>query len=122
MPYEHLTDCPPAEKQALPCRVFRIVATDPPTDSDFLSRAEEGKGTEPKNAVLACQWHGISIFSDIDDAYQHIDLFGSGPNIEMAKLDLNHGVVAPTPSKNFSNHMTWWPSDGIDRKSCFQCV
>ena len=122
MGYQHIEHCPPAEKQILPCRVYRILIGEEPADEDFLSYADLGRGSEPKVAEKACRWHGISLFSEIEGAYQHIDLFDSGPIVAAADLDESHGVVARTPSAKFESHLTWWPSDGLDRREAFKCV
>jgi hypothetical protein len=117
----HLSNCPPHSDQKLPRKVFRLLVDDVPADSDFLSFAEMGKGSEPTNATKQCRWHGLSVFSDIDDAYQAIDLYPDKSFIATAELLPEHGVAVETPGK-YPSHMTWWPADGVIRKSRFVCV
>jgi hypothetical protein len=117
----HLQNCPPKKDQKLPRKVFRLLIGEVPDDSDFLSFAEMERGTEPPSPVKACRWHGLSVFSDIEDAYQAVDLYPDKQFIASAELSPQHGVAVETPGR-YPSHMTWWPSDGIDRKIQFVCV
>jgi len=117
----HLQDCPPVAEQALPRRVFRLLGNNTLEDSDFLSFAEMGRLPEPSQPVKACRWHGLSVFSNMEDAQQVIELYGDKPFIAFADLLPEHGVAVETPGK-YPSHMTWWPIEGLDRKSRFTCV
>lgn len=118
---KHLIDCPPVQRQALPRRVYRLLTTETPEDSDFETFAEMRRGNEPGDPIKACRWHGVSLFGAIEDAQQHIDIFGDKPFIGFADLAPEHGTAEESPNNRFLSHMTWWPSDGLDRKGLFKC-
>jgi len=91
-------------------------------DEDFKSFAEEGKIPFPEVPDKLCQWHGLSVFTSIEDARHHIELFGQKRHVAMADLINTDGRAKRTPNKKFPAHVTWWPSENTDRKAKFQIV
>lgn len=114
----HWRDCPPIDAVDANGVVFRVVKSSPPTDTDFLTYEEMGKGYGPP-----CKRRGLSIFVDFAAAQHCIDLFGQFGNI-IAKGNLTpkHGRIKKTQTTPQPDHYTWWPYVGVQRSGLFECV
>jgi hypothetical protein len=64
------TGCPPAGARPPSGKVFRIVTSDPPTASDFLTAYEAGKFKK----ACPCR-RRVSVLGDIADAIHQRELF-----------------------------------------------
>ena len=105
---EHLPEeCPPneAEEIAQVQVVFRLVRTDPPTDSDFFSQRAE----KPNNQfnLPECQARGLSVFSEVREAEKLLKLRHlKAMLICQLTLDKGAGYMLRTGHRS---HFTWWP-------------
>jgi len=110
--------CPPADAQAAGGLVYRLVRTNPPTASDFLTHAELGK--MPK--APACLRVGLSVFRTRDHAVHQAQLFPFlGNQIASGELCAEHGKTKLTPGK-MPSHTTWWPYPGVGRAALLPTV
>ena len=99
--------CPPteAEEIAQVRVVFRLVRTDPPTDSDFSSQRAE----KPNNQfnIPECRARGLSVFSEVKEAEKKLKRRTlKGLMICQLKLDKGAGYMLRTGRRS---HFTWWP-------------
>ena len=105
---EHLPEgCPPNEAEEIgQVRVvFRLVRTDPPTDSDFVSQRAE----KPNNQfnVSECRARGLSVFSEAREAEKQLKLRPlRAMLICQLTLDAGAGYMFRTGRQS---HFTWWP-------------
>jgi hypothetical protein len=110
--------CPPAAATAATGTIFRVVHN-PFAPRDFRSPAE--KGTLP--TADPCMRVGLSVLPTEQDALHTANLFPPlGDHIAAADLAADHGKLMRTPTRTQQQHMTWWPSLGLDRASLFRIV
>jgi hypothetical protein len=110
--------CPPADAAAGGGIVYRIVATKPPTDSDFLSFAEEGRQLR-RPTPCPCMPYGLSVFPERADAvWMSRSLPRLGKYIAKGTLGSAEGCCKLTPGQRPS-HTTWWPSCECTRIGLF---
>jgi hypothetical protein len=110
--------CPPADAVAATGRVYRVVRTDPPVASDFLSLLEQGRPI----ADRPCESAGLSIFRAFQDAVHYAEKYPHiGEMVAEGQLEPRHGVLKLTPRRS-NSHATWWPADGIARHAAFSIV
>lgn len=100
-------DCPPeaAEEIAAPRDVFRLVASDPPTDYDFQSQ----RALRPAAvfAVAECQAHGLSVHTERTDSQRASKLPKlRGKRVCRVHLLPGAGYLQQTGTPS---HHTWWP-------------
>ena len=101
--------------------VYRLVASEVVTDSDFASWREKRPNREYDDECKAC---GLSVSSTVEGA-QAIRRTNPGlRNYRVAEgiLTRDHGVILPTASACCADHLTWWPLDAIDRKEPFRVI
>lgn len=105
-------DCPPeaAEEIAEQRDVYRLVASDPPTETDFQSqRALRPAATF---SVPECQAHGLSVHTDRADSRRAAKLPRlRGKRICRVRLLPGAGHLQQTGTPS---HHTWWPSAEFD--------
>src|SRR3954466_13930857 len=89
-------------------RLYRIIASDPPTRDDFLSYVEVGKEL-PEGATpdVVDRWEGISMYDSEERARAVAIRFGFGTHI--ATLDLkDHGRLRIRRTGRRPGHYTVW--------------
>ena len=103
--------CPPdiAEEIDVPRDVFRLVRTDPPTETDFRSQREE----KPDRAFTnECQARGLSVHTERQDSENALRL----PTLRgrlVCRLRLGPGAGVILQTGRYSHH-TWWPLADYD--------
>jgi hypothetical protein len=119
------SECPPTDAEDASVVVFRIVSSDPPTASDFLSYAQ----TNPTRNGGKCKPSGLSVFTGIDDALDYLGMVpgevqGDAPRhlVARALLSPEAGKIKHTPSAMRKSHHTWWAPDGFDHAAAFKVV
>lgn len=114
-------NCPPLDAVDADAMVFRTVASDPPSEKDFLSFVEEGKKiTQPQKICVA---HGISVMRTLEDARHHREfLRWKKGHIAQGKLIPAHGKLKSTHSGRFPSHLTWWCYRDVVRHEAFEVV
>ena len=125
-PADFPEDCPP--EQALPAdgTYYRIVKTDPPESSDFVSMYHQDRN-RAEDAIrrgrrTLCETMGLSFFADIGQAVQCAGRYRRmGKKIETVTLTPNAGKALETPSE-FPSHHTWWREERFDPTRYAQVV
>ena len=105
--------CPPdaAVEISTAWRVFRLVRTNPPTDSDFRSQRAEKPSRRFRN-VTECQARGLSVFTARKDAARALKLPSQrGRLLCRVQLEAGAGHIQQT---NRPSHHTWWPLAEFD--------
>ena len=105
--------CPPAaaEEVSATWRVFRLVRTNPPADSDFRSQRAE-KPSRRFRSVTECQARGLSVFTARKDAARALKLPSQrGRLLCRVQLEADAGHIQQT---NRPSHHTWWPLAEFD--------
>ena len=100
--------CPPWEAQEIITEqvVFRLVPTDPPTDSDFQSQRAENPNN-PFKGVSECQARGLSVYSNMRHAEKQLKKPRlRGRLICQVTLDRGAGYILEMGRRW---HFTWWP-------------
>lgn len=111
---EKLPDgCPPddAIKIDYEVGVFRLVKTDPPTDSDFKSYRK--LNPIKKYDVPECIACGLSVYADIESIKNLIKL----PSLKKKKIcrvNLSSGAGFIKATGKDPMHRTWWPFQSFD--------
>lgn len=105
--------CPPeaAEEISSAWGVFRLVRTNPPTDSDFRSQRAE-KPSRRFRDVTECQSRGLSVFAARKDAIRASKL----PSLRgrlLCRVQLQAGAGHIQQTRRPSHH-TWWPLADFD--------
>ena len=101
-------DCPPdtAEEIRATQVFFRLVRTNPPTDTDFISQ----RGENPDRGfgkISECQARGLSVFAERGDSQRALKLPGlRGRQICRVVLNAGAGRIQKTSRRS---HHTWWP-------------
>jgi hypothetical protein len=103
-------NCPPPDANDLPILAYRLLGGPEPQEGDFRSWFEEGRSIKGRE----CEGRGLSVFTAIEDARHHIELFGDKSYIGVARLMTNHGQLKRTPTGKFPQHATWWPDPGLE--------
>lgn len=106
--------CPPHEASAASGHVFRIVAGDALTDSDFKSHYEAGTALN----APPCSRCGVSVFNSHERAQHRL---GLSPHLRNAIVqgELNEDAGKTQLTNERSGHLEWWPFDGVLRRSFF---
>ncbi len=114
-------DCPPVAAITANGTYYRTVKNCPPSSTDFISYLEEGKKIVGSHKTcIAC---GISIFKSIRDAHHHQELFPAKKlSVSVANLVPKDGLTLDTPSRQYPNHVTWWPEKETIRHQLFRCI
>ena len=100
--------CPPdaAEEISTAWRVFRLVRTNPPTNSDFRSQRAERPSYQFRG-VTECQARGLSVFAARQDAERALKLPSlRGRRLCRVQLEAGAGHIMQTRRPS---HHTWWP-------------
>lgn len=106
-------DCPPdaAAQVEQDLAVFRLVRTNPPTDSDFRSQRAE-KPTQVFAGVTECQARGLSVHTQRSDSVRARKL----PSLRgrlICRILLRSGAGRIQQTARPSHH-TWWPLADYD--------
>lgn len=99
--------CPPADAQEGNGDVFRLVRTDPPANTDFVSKYIE----IPRKVWGGheCQSRGLSVFRVMADAVRLRDEVAGMRNRKIAKASITWGKIKLTTNeKKPDSHHTWW--------------
>ena len=113
--------CPPPDASEASAEVFRLVAFEPPSASDFESHAERC----PDKWMGNCKASGLSVFTDKDDAVRLLrrvpGMRSPGNLLASAILTPEAGKLMHTP-RNGNSHHTWWAPDGFNHASVFKVL
>ena len=110
--------CPPDDSEPATGEVYRLVKSNPPTASDFLTHHELGKLPNAP-PCLRC---GLSVFRAREDAeHQYRAYPRLGKFIAVGELQPEHGVTKLTQGRQ-PTHTTWWSYEGVDRAAIFVSV
>ena len=98
--------CPPDEAKPQARRLYRLIQTFPPSDSDFdshwMERPDKREGWED----IECQAKGVSLFISSRAALQKAKRQGMSCT-QVCEVNL---TPESGPIKQTSNiHFTWWP-------------
>jgi hypothetical protein len=118
-------ECPPLESKDASEEVFRLVSSDPPSPSDFVSHAQRNAKKWGGN----CEASGLSVFkakSDVSRILRRVQGMANrnraiGDLIASATLSPEAGKIRPTP-RDGNSHYTWWAPDGFDHAAAFKVV
>ena len=105
--------CPPAKAEEIRAarEVFRLVDSNPPTDSDFASQ----RALRPNKTfcgVSECQARGLSVHTELRDSKKALKLpTQHGRRICRVRLDPGAGRIQQTGPPS---HHTWWPLADYD--------
>lgn len=102
---------------------FRNVKHNPTNEEDFKSNYELDKPLRGKPSD-ECMYYGVSLFTKIEDARHHFELFPRLQNKHIAggELTPKHGMGKATTSYRLPSHFTWWPFSEVNRAECFSIV
>lgn len=111
-PSHFCKDCPPERADSADGIFYRIVKSDPPTQTDYISmycqnrkRAEE-QVTQGRRSL--CEIMGLSVYADEADAIGCANQFPQiGNKIASVTLNRSAGKTQKT-SGNSESHHTWW--------------
>ena len=117
-PADFPDDCPPEEAEPANGVYYRIVKTDPPLLSDFVSiyhlnrpRAEE---LMARGAITRCELMGLSVYTALKDVETRARRYPQiGNRIVRLTLGPEAGATLPTP-RNRDSHHTWWTPEGYN--------
>jgi hypothetical protein len=117
-PADFPDDCPPEGASATDGTYYRIVKSDPPETSDFVSVYDQNRARAEKEVGRSrrtlCETMGLSVFADIDDALQCASRYRNlGKDIASVTLTPDSGKILETPGQ-FSSHHTWWKAEEFD--------
>ena len=105
--------CPPAEAKEIRAarEVFRLVDSNPPTDSDFASP----RALQPVKTfvgVTECRALGLSVHTELRDSKKALKLpTQRGRRVCRVRLGLGAGRIQQTGTPS---HHTWWPLADYD--------
>ena len=105
--------CPPAEAEEIRAawEVFRLVRTNPPTETDFASQRAL-QPDKPFSRVTECQARGLSVHTDLRDSKKALKLPTlRGRQICRVRLEPGAGRIQQTGTRS---HHTWWPLADYD--------
>lgn len=105
-------DCPPSAAEAFVAVriVYRLVATNPPTDADFQS--QRALKPDAKFHVPECQARGLSVHAARADSVKARKLPAlKGRLIGRMNLGPGAGAIQQTGKPS---HQTWWPLADFD--------
>ena len=109
---------PPDDAEPAGGEVYRLVKSNPPAASDFLTHHELGKMPNAP-ACLRC---GLSVFRACADAeHQYRAYPRLGKFIAKGELQPEHGVTKLTQGRQ-PTYTTWWSYEGVDRAAIFVSV
>jgi len=102
-PTHYPKDCPPNNAVPVSGDTYRFTDRAIPKEKDFKSYYELGRED-------TCQARGLSVYITLEDCIIAAKAVPALKRKHIAKAELlqNHGVIAPTPSKNNYNHNTFW--------------
>lgn len=113
--------CPPQDASEASAEVFRLVASEPPSASDFESYAERFS----KKWMGNCKASGLSVFTDKADVVRLLrrvpGMRPPGSLLASAVLTPEAGKLMHTPRDGNSHH-TWWAPDGFNHASAFKVL
>lgn len=105
-------DCPPGAAEAIAEQrdVYRLVASEPPTEADF--RSQRALRPTAVFGVSECQAHGLSVHTERADSQRASKLPRlRGKRICRVRLLPGAGYLQQTGTPS---HHTWWPSADFD--------
>ena len=104
--------CPPPDADEIKDVkvVYRLVRTDPPTDSDF--RSQRAENPDKRFNTSECRARGLSVFSRIKDAENVLKL-PTRRKMRICQVTLVNGAGFIQKTGRGS-HFTWWPLADFD--------
>ena len=101
-------NCPPNDAALIedPLEVFRIVQSNPPTESDFKSQRD--LKPDQRFPVPECTARGLSVFENPESCAKHLKL----PKFKrsfLCRVSLTEGAGFIKPTGRDPAHRTWWP-------------
>ena len=111
-------DCPPEEASPANGIYYRIVKTDPPELTDFVSlyhlNRRRSNDMIRRDSQAQCMLMGLSIYANANDAVWNARRYhGLGGKIARLVLGSDAGKTLPTP-RDGNSHFTWWQAEGYD--------
>ena len=118
-PADFPEDCPPDEADPADESYYRIVKSDPPETSDFVSLYHQNSRLADRNIISGratkCETMGLSTYTDKGQALECARQFPQlGDKIARLTLKNDAGQVLATPRGVGDTHHTWWKAEGFD--------
>lgn len=109
--------CPPGDAENVAGMVYRFTSKTIPKFSDFISYYELKPDKDWGDK--ACQARGLSVYTTEEDcrAARAAVPALKKKKLCVAELPAEAGVIALTPSKNTTNHKTFWSLLGAEELS-----
>lgn len=102
--------CPPDESEPAAGIVFRLTATETPSEEDFKSHRELYPTRQ--YSVPECEACGLSVYRNIEDVRRAIAIVPAlrSKKIAQGELRAEFGRIKHTPKNNQygASHHTWW--------------
>ena len=103
--------CPPVEASPADGTVFAVAENNPFTAKEFTSA--HSRNVYPN--ADPCRRHGVSVLSEIDDAFALLDRYKNKyKHIGVLSLTNLHGVLMKTPTKDLQSHHTLWAFEQVE--------
>lgn len=113
--------CPPADAFRGPIHLFRLIQTEAPQATDFLT-AEERDVYKDKPPCIRRSLSSYQSRLDASRLRSRVPHFRNH-YICCGVVPADAGWHLSTPSRHQKSHHSWWPEDGIRRESYFRlCV
>ena len=106
-------DCPPESATEItePITRYRLLRNPTPEEADFDSYARQRGSPNPRLRRTACEQHGISLMTSLQEAR---NLLGSHYNRDRRWQAIGMLTIPPGAGRlnsvESSGHQTWWPS------------
>ena len=115
--YPH--SCPPSDADPASGEIYRFTYKASPAAKDFKSFYD----ADPTKdwGEMACQARGLSVYPTLEacrEAARKVPSLAK-KRLAVGVMQGSYGMVAQTPSKNTSNHMTWWVSPSCPDPTMF---
>ncbi|MDE0092968.1 MAG: hypothetical protein OXO49_00460 [Gammaproteobacteria bacterium] len=110
-------NCPPPNAKDIegPVVMYRMIASNTPTENDFDSLAKLNPTFHVKRPSDECFGRGVSVFSNPKTAKQRTER--TKKDYRLCKIQLVRG--AGSYIKSFGpHHYTWWPAKEFDILAC----
>lgn len=118
-PSHYPQSCPPATAEPANGPIYRFMNKSVPTAKDFRPYYD----ADPAKSwgELSCQARGLSVYPDLNACREAASKV---PGLAKKKLAVgmmlkSYGVIAETPSRNTSRHLTWWVAPGCPEPETF---
>lgn len=100
--------CPPEDAEAKEMTVFRLVASDAPTEDDFQPTIIHQPHRQITDTCIACGVSVLDSVASLDRTRRRFKFF-SRHSIAKGKVQPAHGLIKKTMKD--PGHHTWWVRD-----------